>query len=114
MARGKKAKKQKAVDVAQNESPDSIVSSKKSETKSSRRFYWYDYIVVGLFFVVFCVIQQWFAAWFIGAEDGITRGNVEVEAINFIYGTMWKCFLIVLLLVWLYDYFYHETEQDTA
>lgn len=114
MARGKKAKKQKAVDVAQNETPDSIVSGKKKETQKTRRFYWYDYIAVGIFFILFCMLQQWFAAWFIVAEDTLTRSNIEVDAINFIYGTMWKCFIIVLILVWLYDYFYHESEDDTA
>lgn len=114
MARGKKGKKQKADDGSILESPGTTLSFNKPDNVVERRFQWWDYIVIGLFFVVFCEIQKYFAAWLIGAQDDVTRSNVEYDALNFLYGTMWKSFLIVLVLVWLYDYFYRETEQDTA
>ncbi len=114
MARGKKGKKSKAIDVASQEAVETESSFKRKEQQSSRRFRWWDYVVIGLFFVIFCEVQQYFAAWFIGAEDNVTRGNVEMEALNFLYGTMWKSFLVVLVLVWAYDYFYHDSEQDTT
>lgn len=114
MARGKKGKKQRADDGILLDSHVAALSAGKSEKLVERRFQLWDYIVIGLFFVFFCEAQKYFAAWLIGAQDDVTRSNVEYDALSFLYGTMWKCFLIVLVLVWLYDYFYHETGQDTT
>jgi len=114
MARGKKGKKQKADDVALHGTAEAVFSAKRQEKQVERRFRWWDYIVIGIFFVAFCEFQIFVASRLIGAQDDVTKSNVEYDALSFLYGTMWKCFLIVLVLVWLYDYFYRETEQDTA
>ena len=114
MARGKKGRKVKPESVAAEKTAHSVTTAESTENHKTRRFYWWDYVCVGLFFVAFCELQKHFGVWMIGADDTITKSNVEVSALNFLYGTMWKGFLVVLLLVWIYDYFYHDAEEDTT
>lgn len=87
----------------------------ESVARPERRFYWWDYVLVGIFVVLFCQLQYYIAVWMIGGEEGqILQTSIEENSLNFFFGTIWKGFLVVLVLVWLYDYFYHDAEEDTA
>lgn len=113
MVKGKKGKKSKASVLAHQE-PQSFAAAQVA-AKPSRRFYWWDYLAVGVFIVVFCELQKYVALWIVGAEEPtVTTVSVESSSLDFFFGSIWKGFLVVLILVWLYDYFYHDVEEDTA
>lgn len=109
MARGKKSRKSDTIVSSSVETNSGNVVEKTGDA-TARRFHWYDYIVVAVFFVVFMYIQKYFTLWFIGGDEL----TLEKHALDFFFDTLWKGFLIVAALVWLHDYFYRDPEDDKA
>lgn len=106
MARGKKGRKTAA--TAQiNKEAQSIKPEKKPE-KRTNRFYIWDYIVVCVFFILFCYLQKYVALKLLGEEQ------IVKWSLNFFFDTLWKGFVIVAVLVGLHDFLYQDTENDTA
>ncbi|MBI1388389.1 MAG: hypothetical protein GC154_08075 [bacterium] len=111
MVRGKKSRKLTSPEPsAQPPTPSPRKAEKRSVTRS--RFYFYDYLVISIVFVVFCYIQKWvIMKYFIGAS-GFETYDFEKYAVNFFFDTLWKGFVIVTFLVWLHDVFYRDTQED--
>ncbi len=121
MARGKKGRKSASV-IQPTPKPQ---NTKKVETPSTprRKFAFWEYLVVCLFFIVFCYVQKYFALIMLvgwdntltiikqGAEDvHIGIGHIEKLSLDFFFDTLWKGFIIVSILVWLHDLFYRDVE----
>ncbi len=110
MARGKKSRKTTA---APQPAPEPRPQEKTKKGVINRRFYFYDYIVVSVFFVAFAYLQKYVTMWFLG-NSGLDDLQYEQTAVNFFFDTLWKGFLVVALLVFLHDFFYRDTEDDNA
>lgn len=112
MARGKKGRRLRTNVSNEPQASREAVSAVRAP---EQRFQWWDYAIVGVFVVLFCQLQYHVAVWMVGAEQsGFTQSSIEETSLGFFFGTIWKGFLVVLLLVWLYDYFYNDAEEDTA
>lgn len=106
MARGKKTKNQAE---AEPTTPDTPVQNTEETTKVSKRFYFYDYIAVAVFFCVFMLIQKQVTWWFMNPDPNMM---VEKSALDFFFNTMMVGFVFVVVLVWLHDFFYRDVESD--
>jgi hypothetical protein len=78
-----------------------------------RRFRFLDYLVVCGFFIAFCLLQQFIAVKMLGGS-AFAAGTFEWDSLSFFFGTMWKGFLVVALLVWLIDFFSGDIEEDDS
>ncbi|MBZ0256582.1 hypothetical protein K8I31_11000 [bacterium] len=110
MARGKKSRK--TTDVPLTPAPEPRPKEKATGVMN-RRFYFYDYIVVSIFFIIFSYVQKFVTMKFLGSGG---QDNLEFEkiAVDFFFDTLWKGFLVVAFLVWLHDFFYRDVEDDNA
>ncbi|MDP8243515.1 MAG: hypothetical protein P9L94_05485 [Candidatus Hinthialibacter antarcticus] len=110
MARGKKSRK-----TTETPPPASVARPQEVEKKGvvHRRFYFYDYIVVSIFFVAFAYLQKFVTMKFLG-NSGLDDLKFEKIAVDFFFDTLWKGFLVVALLVFLHDFFYRDVEDDNA
>lgn len=77
-----------------------------------KRFTLLDYIGVCVFFIAFCYLQKLVAQKWLGVNSADL--SLEGLSLTFFFDTMWKGFIIVALLAWLHDFFYHDTEEDSA
>ncbi|MGC9328646.1 MAG: hypothetical protein ACP5I1_13500, partial [Candidatus Hinthialibacter sp.] len=117
MVRGKKSRKSGLPVNTQTETQNADASNEKFEaqTRSSafagKRFSFLDYVVVCLFFIFFCFLQKFVALTWFGVKSAGESTALEELSLTFFFGTMWKGFIIVALLAWLYDFFHHDTEE---
>lgn len=110
MARGKKSRN---TTVIPQPAPDVRPKEPQKKGVIHRRFYFYDYIVVSLFFVAFAYLQKFVTMKFLGSS-GLEDLKFEKIAVDFFFDTLWKGFLVVALLVFLHDFFYRDVEDDNA
>jgi len=113
MARGKKGKK--SVRNTQSQAPDTKkVESASSETvvTSKGRFSLLDYFIICVLFVAFCYVQKYVALWFLESGVVSTIEELEENALDFFFDTMWQGFLIVAVLVGIHDFFYRGEEEE--
>lgn len=116
MARGKKSKStvgtKQQPSKPDKQTQDDLPKGKTQpvETKKNR-YAFYDYLFVAVFFVVFMYVQKYIALWILGSGDS----QVEKLSLDFFFDTMWKGFVVVVLLVWLHDFFFpHGEAEDTT
>ena len=119
MVRGKKSRKSELPTQTQSESPSTGAnktasgSSQNDSIGFKHNFSSLDYVIVCVFFIVFCYLQKFVALTWFGVES--TEPSIESISLTFFFDTMWKGFIIVALLAWLHDFFYKEPEEeDTA
>jgi hypothetical protein len=62
--------------------------------------------------VVFCYIQKYVAIYLLQAGVIQTLQDIEKEALDFFFDTMWKGFIVVAILVALHDFFYRGEEEE--
>ncbi len=105
MVRGKKGRKSVA-NVQEIQEPRDT-NNIKSNSNSRRRFAFWEYLLVCIFFVVFCYIQKFVAVKLLHGTE------LERMSLDFFFDTLWKGFVIVAFLVWLHDYFYRDVEEET-
>ncbi|MBN2327717.1 MAG: hypothetical protein JXR73_11240 [Candidatus Omnitrophica bacterium] len=121
MVRGKKSRKSGLPVNTQTETQiadaaiDEFEAKPRSSTFAGKRFSLLDYAVVCLFFIAFCFVQKFVALTWFGVKSAGESIALEELSLTFFFGTMWKGFIIVAILAWLYDLFYHDREEaDTA
>ncbi|RJP26307.1 MAG: hypothetical protein C4527_15630 [Candidatus Omnitrophota bacterium] len=104
MVRGKKGRK--SVTNVQDMQDSRAADSPEKNTGRRQRFAFWEYVLVCIFFILFCYLQKYVAF-------KILRGaELEELALNFFFDTLWKGFVIVALLVWLHDFFYKDVEDN--
>ena len=111
MVRGKKGRKTAAHAPALTEPRSADTLIEETASGSRKRFTILDYLLVCVFFIVFCYLQKYVAMYFLGVQQNSLEGN----ALDFFFDTLWKGFIIVAILVGLHDFLYKDVEEeDTA
>jgi magnesium-transporting ATPase (P-type) len=105
MARVKKNRK--------SELNTTVVSEKTSDQpRSSWKFSFVDYLVVSIFFVIFCYLQKYAAYYWFGVLDKSQTNTYERLALDFFFNTMCIGFVIVAFLTWLHDLVYSDADEE--
>ncbi len=110
MARGKKGRKTAANAQTLTEPRSVDTAAELMVSRSRKRFSILDYLLVCIFFIVFCYLQKYVAMYFLGVQQNSLEGN----ALNFFFDTLWKGFIIVTILVGLHDFFYQDVEEEDS
>lgn len=107
MTRGKKGRLSVTDSQAAKETPLKEESTPKAP-RSRGRFSILDYVFVTVFFIIFMYIQKYVALKMLGS------GGIEQLSLNFFFDTLWKGFLIIIVLVGLHDFFYKGIEEEDS
>lgn len=107
MARGKKGRA--SVVTTQAPVETQRTESVRKEPRVRGRFSILDYVFVCIFFIAFCYLQKYVAIKFLAGPE-----MLEKMSLDFFFDTLWKGFIIIVILVGLHDFFYQSVEEEES
>ncbi len=99
MGKGKRGRRGTRQVVAPQEPPRPV---EQESAQPGTRFSPWEYLIVNVFFWLFCFVQRHLAAWWIGEDVGL----------DFFFYTIASAFTLVSIFTFVHDLFYPEPIEN--